>query len=383
MTGRWRILVADDEPVILEGICRFIEQSSVDYEIVAQAGNGEDAVKGMLEQKPDIIVSDVQMPKATGLDMIRIAREASLAVQFIFISGYQEFEYVKEAMRYNAVDYLLKPISMEELEGTLEKAVHRISEQAVIKMLHEEKNPIQIFFEKIYHGREFSENESYERFRELDLDIQEDDFFQGISFQIKSDLLINSGIGQAELIRFVLYDKVQQYLERERAGFLAAKDEAGCHFILYAQDKDRLAQLCTEIVTWRRNLEAEYKLKLQIGVGEEVRGAQGLVHAYKTAYFAQELHYFEDSRDVIYYSHIHKRYEHSFEDYERAVNTLKEALLLHKEDYKDCAEEVFDIVFHLHYGNRQAAENRIRLLMEEITASMFSYHMITEEGSVK
>ena len=102
----------------------------------------------MLELKPDIVVSDVQMPKATGLDLIRIARENALTIQFIFISGYQEFEYVKEAMRYNAVDYLLKPISMEELQGTLEKAVRKMSEQAVIKILHEEKNPIQIFLKR-------------------------------------------------------------------------------------------------------------------------------------------------------------------------------------------------------------------------------------------
>ena len=383
MTGRWRILVADDEPVILEGICRFIEQSSIDYEIVAQAGHGEEAIRSMLELKPDIVVSDVQMPKATGLDLIRIARENALKIQFIFISGYQEFEYVKEAMRYNAVDYLLKPISMEELQGTLEKAVRKMSEQAVIKILHEEKNPIQIFFEKIYHGREFTENESYERFRELKLDIRQDDFFQGISFQVKPGSMENTGFGQTELIRFVLYDKVQQYLEREKTGFLAAKDDAGGQFIMYAQDEDKLMRLCSEIVAWRLKLEEEYQLKLRIGVGGEVKGARELVHAYKTAYFAQELHYFEDTRDVIYYNHVHKRFDNSFEDYERAVNELKEALIFHQESYKTYMEKVFDIVFNLHYGNRKAAENRIQLLVEEITAYLFSYNMITEEEQKK
>ena len=137
----------------------------------------------------------------------------------------------------------------------------------------------------------------------------------------------NTGFGQTELIRFVLYDKVQQYLEREKTGFLAAKDDAGGQFIMYAQDEDKLMRLCSEIVAWRLKLEEEYQLKLRIGVGGEVKGARELVHAYKTAYFAQELHYFEDTRDVIYYNHVHKRFDNSFEDYERAVNELKEALI--------------------------------------------------------
>lgn len=379
MVKKWRVLVAEDEPVILNGICNFISRSTVGCEVVARACDGEEAIREMLDLEPDIIVSDIQMPKATGLDMIRKARENNLSVQFIFISGYQEFEYVREALKYNAVDYLLKPISMEDLEDTLLKAIRKMSEDTLVKIMNEEKNPVQKFFEKIHHGKEFAEMESYERFQELRLDIRDDYFFQGLSFQIDTIQPETAGFGQIELIKFVLYDKVQQYLEKRRKGFLASKGEAGCYFIIYAQKKENLEEICAEVLELRGQIEAEYEMRLFVGVGEWVRGMKGLTHAYKTVCFAQELHYFEESKEVIYYSHIHKRYETSFEDYNRAVNILKETLVLHKEQYGDCLDNVFRIIFNLHYGNRTAAENRMQILLEEMTSIVFSYNLITEE----
>lgn len=380
---KWKVLVAEDEPVILSGITKFIEQSSVGCEVIAQACNGEEAIQSMLDLKPDIIVSDIQMPKATGLDMIHSAKKNNLAIQFIFISGYQEFSYVKEAIKYDAVDYLLKPVSRDDLDDALEKAVRKMSEESVIKLLHEEKNHIQKFFEKIHQGNEFTEIESYERFQELKLDIQEDSFFQGISFLINSGVSGEAGYGKIELMRFVLYDKVQQFLEKEKKGFMTVKDETGCYFIIYAQKQEGLECLCAEVLDLLRQLEEEYHMKLFVGVGENVKGVRGLIHAYRTVCFAQELHYFEENKQIIYYSHIHRCFENSFEDYQEAAEMLKEALILHKDQYREYMENVFCIIFNLHYGNKKATENRMQLLLEDIASNVFSYHLITREERIK
>ena len=70
--------------------------------------------------EPDIVISDVAMPRMTGLDVIKDIRENDWNTKVIFLSGYQEFEYVKEAIRYEAMEYLLKPVGKEELESGIE-----------------------------------------------------------------------------------------------------------------------------------------------------------------------------------------------------------------------------------------------------------------------
>jgi len=117
----YKVLLADDEKLDLEGMRAFIPWTDLGMEIVAGVMNGFDACKVLDTEKVDILVTDVRMPNMTGLELARRALEMSKDIKIIFVSGYQDFSYVKQALSLNAVNYVLKPMDDQELIDSLLK----------------------------------------------------------------------------------------------------------------------------------------------------------------------------------------------------------------------------------------------------------------------
>ncbi|MEG2667459.1 MAG: response regulator [Lachnospiraceae bacterium] len=121
-----KVLIVDDEYRIGQLIKRLIDWNEIGLECIAVLDNGESAYKVILEQNPDIVITDVRMPKINGLDLICMTKEVREHIQFIVISGYKEFEYAHRALQYGVNDYLLKPIDEKELNVVLRKIVNEM-----------------------------------------------------------------------------------------------------------------------------------------------------------------------------------------------------------------------------------------------------------------
>ena len=118
-----KVLLADDEPYILEGLSKLIDWEANGYEIVKKASNGQEAYDYLKNNKVDIIFADIQMPKMTGLELLAKIKEEGISdAYFIIVSGFNDFKYAQQAIRYGSMDYLLKPVSKEMLEEILAKA---------------------------------------------------------------------------------------------------------------------------------------------------------------------------------------------------------------------------------------------------------------------
>lgn len=126
----YKVLLVDDEYMITEGLKRLIPFDKWDMEVVATANHADDALDYVREHPVDIVISDVNMPDKTGLEMIREMKELLPNAYYILLSGYQEFDYVKKAMNLNVVDYLVKPVDKVELERLLEKIASQLGEQS-------------------------------------------------------------------------------------------------------------------------------------------------------------------------------------------------------------------------------------------------------------
>ena len=126
----YKVLLVDDEYMITEGLKRLIPFDKWDMEVVATANHADDALDYVREHPVDIVISDVNMPDKTGLEMIGEMKELLPNSYYILLSGYQEFDYVKKAMNLNVVDYLVKPVDKVELEHLLEKIVSQLGEKS-------------------------------------------------------------------------------------------------------------------------------------------------------------------------------------------------------------------------------------------------------------
>ncbi|OKP91946.1 two-component system response regulator [Paenibacillus helianthi] len=125
----YKVLLVDDEPIILRSLKVAIPWKELGLTIVGEARNGEVALRLIEETEPNIIISDIRMPVLDGIALMKEVLPRSGKLIFIFISGYGEFEYAREALRQGAFDYLLKPIDHGELTEMLARARERLDRQ--------------------------------------------------------------------------------------------------------------------------------------------------------------------------------------------------------------------------------------------------------------
>lgn len=111
----YRILLVDDEHMELQALKNYIDWNALGIDRVDSAKNGKAAYELVLEKQPDIVITDIQMPVMDGLTLAKKIYELNRHIKIVFLTGYDEFAYVKEAMHVNAVDYLLKPFSEESI----------------------------------------------------------------------------------------------------------------------------------------------------------------------------------------------------------------------------------------------------------------------------
>ncbi|MBE9913627.1 response regulator transcription factor [Paenibacillus donghaensis] len=123
----YKVFIVDDEPFIIEGLYDILDWSSFGLEIVGYAENGRQALDALATTPVDLLISDISMPVMNGLTLIAEARKLHPELKVIILSGFNEFDYLKEGMKLGIENYLLKPINVEELESTLRNTVEKMN----------------------------------------------------------------------------------------------------------------------------------------------------------------------------------------------------------------------------------------------------------------
>ncbi|RKP51566.1 response regulator [Cohnella endophytica] len=114
-----KILIAEDEIRVREGLANFIHELGEPYRLVGTAANGEEALALMETEVPHILVTDIRMPRMDGLALLERVKRDYPSVVAVILSGYADFEYARQAIRFDVSDYLLKPLRKDKLEETL------------------------------------------------------------------------------------------------------------------------------------------------------------------------------------------------------------------------------------------------------------------------
>lgn len=114
------LLIADDEDTIRKGITKYIQLHTERFSPVYEAENGQEAIDLLLKNRPQMLLLDVQMPLKNGIDVMAAAKYAGLNPIVIILSGYDEFKYAQQALKYGAKEYLLKPTRAADILKTIE-----------------------------------------------------------------------------------------------------------------------------------------------------------------------------------------------------------------------------------------------------------------------
>lgn len=121
-----KLFLVEDEVIALRSLRRKIEDLDAAYEVVGEASGGSEALTAIPAARPDVVLTDIRMPDMDGITLIERLRERGSQVLPVIVSGYQEFEYAKQAVRLGVEDYLLKPVDPSELTACLERCARRL-----------------------------------------------------------------------------------------------------------------------------------------------------------------------------------------------------------------------------------------------------------------
>ncbi len=125
----YTVIVADDEEELRRALIRRVDWESLGFSVVGEAENGVEALELIEKYEPDLLLTDIRMPFVSGIELARQVREVRPATQIAFLSGYDDFSYAQQAIQYNIISYLLKPISLVELTEELKKIKRKIDEK--------------------------------------------------------------------------------------------------------------------------------------------------------------------------------------------------------------------------------------------------------------
>ena len=127
----YTVVIIDDEPLIVEGLSRTMAWEKWNCQVTGTACNGKEGTELIREKRPDIVITDINMPKLDGLKMIAGLRSEFPDMQLIILTGYREFEYARQAIELGVSRFLLKPSKMNELEEAMETVTGRLEQRGM------------------------------------------------------------------------------------------------------------------------------------------------------------------------------------------------------------------------------------------------------------
>ncbi|WP_124068257.1 response regulator [Clostridium sp. E02] len=140
-----QVLLVDDEPFVVQGLSVLIDWEKIGCRIAGTAANGKEALEFLEKQEADIIIADIKMPVMDGLELLKTVRkDKSSNPYFAILSGYRDFQFAQQAMRYGCTDYILKPVQKKELSALVNKVKQLCETEKTVEKAYLSRNTIAI-----------------------------------------------------------------------------------------------------------------------------------------------------------------------------------------------------------------------------------------------
>ncbi len=160
----YRLMIVDDEEAIREGIANSIPWAEWGFSVVARCANGEEAIMQIEQTKPDIVLSDIRMPKMDGVELMSYLNRNYPEIKILILSGYSDFEYLNMSIKNKVTEYLLKPTDLDEFEEVFCRLKKTLDEEKQSREQQNHKEQLLFFawLDKLLRGRSTSgENEIF------------------------------------------------------------------------------------------------------------------------------------------------------------------------------------------------------------------------------
>lgn len=382
-----KVILADDEPVILLGLAKLIPWDKYGAEIIGEASDGEELLTAIRERSPDIVITDISMPGLTGIDVLKRLKELGKKTKVIFISAYQEFSYAQDAISYGAVDYLVKPIDRKKLEQVLGKTISMIQEateqvskesKLIVYEKQQQTRTLHELLDRLTDGEMVSEQALQGMFGDRNGYVftaivvrQEDNPVQGGSWLE----------GERKLVQYAMQNVMEEVINDKGRGWVTVKDDSILAMIKHNEADDQIVlHICSQI---QSSINRFLKLSVTIGVGLP-GGLDEAAKSYRQACTAAGYAYFAGTNQVFRFSELSAEPKRDSELLDSLEKELIKCLLVHQSQrLDDLLKQFLGTVGSVSWGNRDYAVNlcytMLLTLYRELANAGFFYRTGKEE----
>ena len=305
-----KTFLVEDEVVIREMIKKMIPWEQYGFELAGEAADGEMALPLILKSKPDLLITDIKMPFMDGLTLCRLVKKELPDIRIVILSGYDDFNYAKQAISIGVEDYLLKPITknafierLEEIHNRYEheKTQREYYEKIRLEMQEYEKNASRDFFETLVRA-DSDLAELYRRADKLNLDIVAEAYNILIFTPETSEGNYNS-YEECSDWEAEVQDKINTYFLNHPVAILF-RHQVFSYAILVKGQKDTIEKNTEECVKAIQDImnQTERRTDWFIAVGKSADRLSMLGHSYRTAVRANSFRYLYDGHILDYQS---------------------------------------------------------------------------------
>lgn len=291
-----KILIVDDEKLTREGIISNIDWLKLGIDKVYEADDGLNGLEAVRQHKPQIVLSDVRMPRMNGIDMAKELHKILPETSIIFMSGYSDKEYLKEAIKLKVVSYVEKPIDAAEIEASVKNALEEqlVFAQNQIKTDYHTKYSIgKLGLKILYHADKDSLPHYTGQFEELGYLIKPSTEFTALILTLRTPV---SGIPEQNLD--ALYFKIEETVRKFHVNCITAvKNDEYIILHLFTNDKTSeylLNHICGSIAAFLNGTYLYY-----IAVGKTVRGLKNVYESYNSAVILLQSSFFYEYNSII------------------------------------------------------------------------------------
>ncbi len=326
----YKVLIIDDESIIRKGIKNIINWKQLDCEVCADACDGIEGLELIKQHRPDIILTDIRMPGLDGISMIKQLKIVVPNAKVIILTGFRDFDYVHEAIKCGAFDFLLKPTKIEEITNVLTKAVKEFNEQKLkhlevdkFKRLYEQSIPVlrEKFLYDIIYGINTNEDEIEEKMNLFSLKIKNfvlvimENDFEETSSQYDKHLCQFGIVNSFEEIFAEKYEVISIMLNTSRVGFIIQKADKT------PIDIPEVSEKCGEL---QEVINNGFGFTVTIAVSSNGTSAMELTEKLKECLGSLEYKSYMGNNSIIQYSDLNSFFR--YDDYSTLENYQKQLL---------------------------------------------------------
>ena len=297
---KYRVLLADDEAEIRTGISRKIDWAALGFALVGEAANGEEALELAEQLRPDVVLTDIKMPFMDGLELCRRLRQSLPGAGLVVFSGFDDFEYARQAVGMGVFEYILKPINAPELSEVLTRLREHLDRQRLerrdmeaLRRRYEESLPVlrELFYTRLLSGQLNSE-QVRERAARYEIELPDGLWTAAL---VHVDVL-----SRDELLLLSVQSFLSEHfsLEGGQARVVLYRDRPA--LLVHLSGEDRLYPLLDELERLSFLSQSYLDIPLTTGVGLLCRGPEELHRSMEGARSAMEYRVLMNGSRVIY-----------------------------------------------------------------------------------